>query len=183
MCMHLCVYVHIHMYLCLYVRILTYLRRYVHIFMYLCIHVHVYMYLCIYIHTCINDIYTDIHTQKEVSHSKCVVLTLLYGVVLISRFLQIIGLFCERALSKRLDSAKETYIFKEATNHSHPISPFMLVCTHIHVSMRVCTHTHVSMHVCTHINVSMHVCTHIHLSMRVCTHIHVSMHVCTHMHK
>jgi len=39
-----------------------------------------------------------------------------------SRLHKIIGLFCKRALSKRLYSAKETYIFKEPTNHSHPIS-------------------------------------------------------------
>ena len=32
------------------------------------------------------------------------------------------GLFCKRALLNRLYSAKETCIFKEPTNHSHPIS-------------------------------------------------------------
>ena len=37
------------------------------------------------------------------------------------RLLQIIGLFCKRALYKRLYSAKETCIFKEPTNRSHPI--------------------------------------------------------------
>ena len=31
------------------------------------------------------------------------------------------GLFCKRALLKRLYSAKETYVFKKPTNHSHPI--------------------------------------------------------------
>jgi len=35
--------------------------------------------------------------------------------------IEIIGLFCKRALQKRLHSAKETYNFKEATNRSHPI--------------------------------------------------------------
>jgi len=33
-----------------------------------------------------------------------------------------IGLFCKRALYKRLYSAKETYDFKEPTNQSHPIA-------------------------------------------------------------
>jgi len=32
-----------------------------------------------------------------------------------------IGLFCKRALLKRLYSAKENYDFKEPTNRSHPI--------------------------------------------------------------
>jgi len=46
-----------------------------------------------------------------------------YAVVTISRLLKIIGLFCKRALYKRLYSAKETYHFKEPTNRSHPIVP------------------------------------------------------------
>jgi len=45
----------------------------------------------------------------------------LYGVATISRLLKIIGLFCKRALSKRLNSAKETHNLKEPTNRSHPI--------------------------------------------------------------
>jgi len=44
-----------------------------------------------------------------------------YGVATISRILKIIGLFCKRALQKRLYSAKETYNCKEPTNCSHPI--------------------------------------------------------------
>jgi len=44
-----------------------------------------------------------------------------YGVATISRLLKIIGLFCKRALLKRLYSAKETQDFKEPTNRSHPI--------------------------------------------------------------
>jgi len=36
--------------------------------------------------------------------------------------LQIIGLFCRRALQKRLYSTKETYKFKDPTNRSHPIA-------------------------------------------------------------
>ena len=44
-----------------------------------------------------------------------------YGVACISKLLEIIGLFCKRALHKRSYSAKETYNFKEPTNHSHPV--------------------------------------------------------------
>ena len=44
-----------------------------------------------------------------------------YEVATISRLPKNIGLFCKRALYKRLYFAKETYIFKEPTNHSHPI--------------------------------------------------------------
>ena len=45
-----------------------------------------------------------------------------YGVATTSRLLKIIGLFCERALSKRRYSAKETYHFKTPTHRSHPIA-------------------------------------------------------------
>jgi len=44
--------------------------------------------------------------------------------------LQIIGLFCKRALQKRRHSAKETYIFKESTNQSHP---YVCNAPHTHV--------------------------------------------------
>ena len=39
----------------------------------------------------------------------------------ISRLLKITGLFCKRALYKRLHSAKRTYNFKEPTDRSHPV--------------------------------------------------------------
>jgi len=52
-----------------------------------------------------------------------------YGVATISRLLQIIGLFCKRALQKRLYSVKETYNFKKPTNRSHPIPD-----THLSIS-------------------------------------------------
>jgi len=44
-----------------------------------------------------------------------------YGVATISRVLKTIGLFCKRALQKRLYSAKEAFDVKEPTNRSHPI--------------------------------------------------------------
>ena len=43
------------------------------------------------------------------------ILVCCYGVATISRLLKIIGLFCKKALSKRIHSAKETYHFKEPT--------------------------------------------------------------------
>jgi len=49
-------------------------------------------------------------------------MSLTYGVATISRLLKILGLFCKRALQKRLYSAKESYNFKEPTIGSHPIA-------------------------------------------------------------
>ena len=45
-----------------------------------------------------------------------------YVVAKLSRLFKIVGLFYRRALQKRLYSVKETYIFKEPTDRSHPIS-------------------------------------------------------------
>jgi len=49
-----------------------------------------------------------------------------YEVATISRLFKTIGLFCKKALEKRLDSAKETYQFKEPTDRSHPITRNMV---------------------------------------------------------
>ena len=44
-----------------------------------------------------------------------------YGGASIRRLLQIVGLFCKRALKKKRCSAKLSYNFKEPTNCNHPI--------------------------------------------------------------
>ena len=83
-----------------------------------------------------------------------------YGVATISRLLKITGLFCKRALSKGLYSAKETYDFKEPTNCSHPI--YLSTCLRttystptntlytalcIFTYLRACMHSYKCMHV------------------------------------
>ena len=77
----------------------------------------------------------------------------LYGVATTSRLLEMIGLFCKRALWKRLYSAKETYTFKEPTNRSH--------CTAPHHYMNEPCHTwmsHVAYEwVMSHINEACHI--------------------------
>ena len=52
-----------------------------------------------------------------------------YEVATISRLLKIPGLFCKRALQKRLYSANETYNLKEPINRSHPIRTTWLILT------------------------------------------------------
>jgi len=49
------------------------------------------------------------------------------GVATISRLPKNVGLFCKRAPRKRLYSAKETYICKEPTSHSHPMSESRMI--------------------------------------------------------
>ena len=50
-----------------------------------------------------------------------------YEVATISRLPKNTDLFCKRTLEKRLYSAKETYIFQEPTNHSHPIWALVII--------------------------------------------------------
>ena len=118
-----------------------------------------------------------------------------YGVASISRLLKMKGLFCKRALQKRRYSARETYIFKEITNRSHPI----IVCvSHVHsptqnspihppthphtphrrpgstfapLDLRFWKYTH------THVQI---LCTHTHIHTRAHTHTHTHTYTYTH---
>jgi len=49
----------------------------------------------------------------------------IYEVATIIMLPKNIGLFCKRALQKRLCSAKETNVFMEPMNHSHPIRVYV----------------------------------------------------------
>jgi len=68
-----------------------------------------------------------------------------YEVATISRPFKIIGLFCKRALWKRLYSAKGIYNFKEPTNRSQPIFRCVIrlihMCDNMYVYMYTCMYT------------------------------------------
>jgi len=73
------------------------------------------------------------------SHMPCLIQVTLYAthrqlwwyeVATISRLPEKIGLFCKRALSKRWYSSKETCIFKEHTNQSHPTAVQAPMCSY-----------------------------------------------------
>jgi len=113
------------------------------------IYIYIYIYMYIYIYSFARDAW--------------------YGVATSSRLIQIIVLFCERALWKRRYSAKETYNFKEPTNRSHPI--IHRACTSMCRSLRSARwlYTHVHMYICTHIRI----CTYTHIHIYSCTHTHI----------
>ena len=71
------------------------------------------------------------HTPAQHRQTKFNGLDKWYGVATISRLLKIIGVFCKRALQKRLYSTKETYDFKEPTNRSHPIYMYVHQYTYV----------------------------------------------------
>jgi len=74
-----------------------------------------------------------------------------YRVATMSSLLQIIGLFCKRALQKRLYSAKETYHSKEPTSLSNPISCFSLIYTCVHLHVHACILTYIRMYIFHHL--------------------------------
>jgi len=61
-----------------------------------------------------------------------------YKLATISRLLEIVGLFCKRALSKRRYSAEETCIFKEPNNGSHPITIRLSIAWLVHYIFNKC---------------------------------------------
>jgi len=73
-----------------------------------------------------ETIFYILHYSIQQALKKCSVVFCLfvYGMATISRLLIIIGLFCKRALQKRLYFAEETCNFKEPTHQSHPIAGF-----------------------------------------------------------
>jgi len=112
-CMYICACINTYMYIYIYIYI--YIFTYGHIRTY-CIHAFLYIFPL----SGGRRGYDDASLFPSVSlspwhHSW-------YGVTSISRLLEIIGLFCKRALLKRRYSAKETYFFKKPTHSSHPIS-------------------------------------------------------------
>jgi len=108
---------------CSHFKVYTYVYIYIHkhitnmyIYRYGCgaFRICTYTYIYMYIYICIYNMYIYKHTIVAFYHG-C------YGMATISRLLKITGLFCKRALLKRLYSAKEPYDFKKPTNRSHPI--------------------------------------------------------------
>ena len=97
-----------------------------------CIYVHICRRVCICVYECIDLARTPFIAIKFEALSvfkRCVCVNVCihmqavhtYGVAMISRLPQNIGLLCKRALCKRRYSAKETYNFKEPPKRSHPI--------------------------------------------------------------
>jgi len=92
------------------------------------------------------------------SHPIAVYAYIFYDVATISRLPESIGLFCKRALSKRLCSANETYDFKEPTTCSHPIhfiSEFLCLCRLN--GKRVCMSTTMCLNICAAMHTYMHI--------------------------
>jgi len=120
------------------------------------------------------------YTLQYTSFGKCVY-TSVYGVAMISKLLKLIGLFCKRALWKRLYSTKETYNLIDPTNWSHPIS-----LIHIHTFSCMCLYT--CLYTCMCLQYISQTCVYMYIYTRVYScvclyiyiYIHVSVYICMH---
>ena len=109
--------IYTHTCICIFVHIL----KYVYVYLYLYIDMYIYMYIYINIH---------ISWTEDAASARYV-----YGVSMISSLLKILGLFCKRALQKRLHSAKTTYHCKEPTNPSQPIGKCRCINMYTHLDI------------------------------------------------
>jgi len=127
--------------------------------------IHTYIWCTLVVHRC---------ERERACVSAFTPLRLSYGVASISRLLKIIGPFGKRALYKWRYSAKETYDFKEPTNHSHPIVHILRHRMKRH-ELRVCACIHIHMYVmflCIHVYVYM--CKNIHIYIYIYTKVFIS---------
>jgi len=101
----------LYIYLCVYLFIYIYIYKYMYIYMcvYICLYMYQYINICIHICTCMYVLYWYIYFYLNDLFLTCVhvsidteyVCVCEYGVATSSRLLEIIGLFCKRALQKR----------------------------------------------------------------------------------
>jgi len=104
-----------------------------HVLKNMCMHMYVYIHTYTNTNTHAFDVYfACIHFEdkNDTGHT--------HGVATTSRLLKIVGLFCKRALQKRLYSAKETCNLNEPTNPSHTIVAFYIQMCNAHVYKCMC---------------------------------------------
>ena len=100
--------------------------------------------------------YIYIYTYRPAICGSTHIHTNAYGLATMGRLLKTSGLFCKRALLKRLCCAKETYNFEASTHRSHPIKKTCRVYTlhtlyiYIYIYMYIYTY-HPANRVSTHI--------------------------------
>jgi len=130
-CVCVCACVRVCMCVCMRMCPYTSMYEYIHVKIWMCVCVCVCVRACVFVFVCNLCVCTFAGTWNVSTYcfvlgcrwmyGKCIWFnSTAYGVATISRFLKMIGLFCKRALQKRLYSAKETYNFKEPANRSHP---------------------------------------------------------------
>ena len=112
----------------------------IHVNMWICIYIFLYIYIYIYI-VCVRVSYMNMYVcacgPTFSSNKACAIACApcyRYGVATMSRPLKIICLFCRISSLLYASFAKETCIFKEPTNRSHPIYMYVF----IHRPRRVC---------------------------------------------
>ena len=101
-----------------------------------------------------------------------------YGVATISRLLKITGLFCKRALQKRLHSARSLLLVA---------TPCIYIYTYTYIYVYIYIHVHVYIHICIHLHIKdtykyIYIYTCIHIYIHIYIYIHMYMYIHTHIH-
>jgi len=85
-------YIYVHIYIYIHTYTYAYIYKYTYIYIYIQIHIHTRIYTHMHMKICMY-IHIHIHIYLPKARSLCE-----YGVATISRLLEIVGLFCKRAL-------------------------------------------------------------------------------------
>ena len=132
-----------------------------HVDTWACARVYIVVYLSVCLSVCLS-VYLSVYHSVCLSES-------VYGVAMISRLLQMIGLFCKILSLLQGSFAKKTYNFEEPTNRNHPISICLSVCLCLWFSVRVtvsiCVYTRL------YIQIQIYIYTYTH------THVHIYVHI------
>jgi len=155
----MCVYTCVHMCVCVGVCVYTCMCAYMCVD-YMCVYVCVYN-MCVYIYMCIR-----ICLCRAARQSRGSAFVNAFGRLLkiVSRLLKMVGLFCTRALLKRLYSAKETYNFNVLL-----FRECLFVDLRIHINM--CNYSSVYNYINIHawnMCVYLYICEHIHRYIYIC---------------
>ena len=109
-----------------------------------------------------------------------------YGVATISRLLKITGLFCKRALQKRLHSARSLLLVATPCIYIYTYTYiYVYIYIHVHVYIHICIHLHIKdtykyIYIYTCIHIYIHIYIYIHMYMYIHLHIHIDIN--THLH-
>jgi len=103
----------------------------------------------------------------------------MYGVAYVSRTDKLIGLFCKRALWKRLYSAIQTCNLIDPANRSHPIVKYMSLCDNLHTPIYE-TYCNALQRTATHCNTLRRTETHCDALRRTATHCDALQHTAIH---
>jgi len=128
---------------------------------YMYVYIHIYIYIYVHIHVCIH---TYIYRPLQlITFTSTQMLKLIHNMI---------GLVCTISSLSQVSFAKETYYFKEPTNHSHPIrsralrSSSSYTCAHIYTYAYTHVYKYIYTYISIHVYIRMYIYLHICIDLR-----------------